>query len=267
MFMARHKKWSTRFVLMVICSTLKSTDKHLALERLKAAYPEHIFVVCEYALIWNDGTVMPLGIPSKFGNDKLNQPSLLDQLEQEEYRAGEPFGEPQGDPGRIRYEPFFSKMYGSTPDEVAQHLVEVPWMPRVFGEHAPLLRVTTIHNIHEKIKKISEELEQLVFLHPDYKIFLENPGGTYCWRYIANTNRLSNHSFGMTIDINSAQSHYWQWDLKKEGRAISEDTPLAYRNTIPWAIVEIFEKHCFIWGGKWYHYDTMHFEYRPELIV
>jgi hypothetical protein len=28
----------------------------------------------------------------------------------------------------------------------------------------------------------------------------------------------------------------------------------------------IFEKHGFIWGGKWYHYDTMHFEYRPELL-
>jgi hypothetical protein len=28
--------------------------------------------------------------------------------------------------------------------------------------------------------------------------------------------------------------------------------------------VEIFERHGFIWGGKWYHYDTMHFEYRPE---
>lgn len=26
------------------------------------------------------------------------------------------------------------------------------------------------------------------------------------------------------------------------------------------------EKHGFIWGGCWYHYDTMHFEYRPELL-
>ena len=31
-------------------------------------------------------------------------------------------------------------------------------------------------------------------------------------------------------------------------------------------IVRIFEKHGFIWGGKWHHYDTMHFEYRPELV-
>jgi hypothetical protein len=30
--------------------------------------------------------------------------------------------------------------------------------------------------------------------------------------------------------------------------------------------VEIFERHGFIWGGKWFHYDTMHFEYRPEML-
>jgi hypothetical protein len=34
---------------------------------------------------------------------------------------------------------------------------------------------------------------------------------------------------------------------------------------MPQEIVDIFERHGFIWGGKWYHYDTMHFEYRPEL--
>jgi hypothetical protein len=32
------------------------------------------------------------------------------------------------------------------------------------------------------------------------------------------------------------------------------------------AIVRVFERHGFIWGGRWRHYDTMHFEYRPELI-
>jgi hypothetical protein len=35
---------------------------------------------------------------------------------------------------------------------------------------------------------------------------------------------------------------------------------------MPEEIVAIFEKHGFIWGGKWYHFDTMHFEYRPELL-
>ena len=38
------------------------------------------------------------------------------------------------------------------------------------------------------------------------------------------------------------------------------------RTTVPKEIVDVFEKYGFIWGGRWYHYDTMHFEYRPELF-
>jgi peptidoglycan LD-endopeptidase CwlK len=45
------------------------------------------------------------------------------------------------------------------------------------------------------------------------------------------------------------------------------DGRIPYRNKVPFEIVSIFEKHGFIWGGKWYHYDTMHFEYRPELFL
>jgi hypothetical protein len=36
---------------------------------------------------------------------------------------------------------------------------------------------------------------------------------------------------------------------------------------VPGAIGEIFERHGFIWGAKWFHVDSMHFEYRPELIA
>ena len=110
-------------------------------------------------------------------------------------------------------------------------------------------------------------MEQLVVQYPVYAIFLHNPGGTYSWRVIAHTIRLSNHSFGMALDINASQTQYWQWDLEQENRIVSKDAALTYRNTVPWQIVEIFEKYGFIWGGKWYHYDTMHFEYRPELMT
>jgi HSP20 family protein len=40
-----------------------------------------------------------------------------------------------------------------------------------------------------------------------------------------------------------------------------------YRNRMPQEIVSIFERQGFIWGGKWNHFDTMHFEYRPELLA
>ncbi|TMJ49392.1 MAG: M15 family metallopeptidase, partial [Alphaproteobacteria bacterium] len=48
-------------------------------------------------------------------------------------------------------------------------------------------------------------------------------------------------------------------------RSGTSDT--GYVSRIPIELVEIFERHGFIWGGKWSHYDTMHFEYRPELVA
>ena len=54
-------------------------------------------------------------------------------------------------------------------------------------------------------------------------------------------------------------SDYWYWR--------PHDGAIVYRNRMPEEIVAIFEKHGFIWGGKWYHFDTMHFEFRPELLV
>jgi hypothetical protein len=157
-------------------------------------------------------------------------------------------------------------MYGRSSAEVEAHLIEIDWMPKVFGAGTYPLKVTTINDVHKKIEAISAELEVLITKHPEIIVFLENPGGAYYWRNIANTDRLSAHSFGIALDINAQHSQYWQWDLNNAGLLICEDAELMYRNTIPWEIVRIFEKYGFIWGGKWYHYDTMHFEYRPELI-
>ena len=50
----------------------------------------------------------------------------------------------------------------------------------------------------------------------------------------------------------------WRWQRPA--------APLRWRNQIPQVVVAAFEAEGFIWGGRWYHYDTMHFEYRPELL-
>ena len=78
---------------------------------------------------------------------------------------------------------------------------------------------------------------------------------------IKDTDRLSMHSFGIAIDLAPATTQYWK------DEASSETAKIGYKNTMPLSIVRIFEKHGFIWGGRWYHYDTMHFEYRPELLA
>ena len=159
------------------------------------------------------------------------------------------------DPGRARNEPFFYKMYGSNENQVRKNLVTVTWCPKLVGQK---ILVTKINGVDKKIKAISQELDY----HPELKKYISKIGGTFSWRTINGTKRQSTHSFGTTIDLNTAQSNYWQWEC----RCTNENADLTYKNQIPQLIIDIFEKYGFIWGGKWYHYDTMHFEYRPELL-
>lgn len=65
---------------------------------------------------------------------------------------------------------------------------------------------------------------------------------------------------GILIDLNPALGGYWKWG----GAEAMRD--MARRHKYLAAIVEAFESEGFIWGGKWYHFDLMHFEYRPEFF-
>ncbi len=265
------KKINRLLILFVLCTVQASAISDL--ERLQKAYPDYIQAISETYITWHDGTQMPVGDVKAFKTtaQKLNHAELIDQVKDITYHSGltENIQDyiPQDDPGRVRYTPFFCKMYGDSEKNVEKHLVEIRWMPGIFGKKRYKLMVTTVNGVHKKLKSISKELEKLVHEKPEYKVFLEKPGGTFKWRKIANTHRLSAHSFGMTIDINTDYSDYWQWDLEDQGITVTEDMPVSYKNRIPWEIVLIFEKHGFIWGGKWKHFDTMHFEYRPELLV
>ena len=60
--------------------------------------------------------------------------------------------------------------------------------------------------------------------------------------------------------MNVDKAAYWRWQTPAQLATFS-------RKNWPNEIVEAFERHGFIWGGKWWHFDTMHFEYRPEIIA
>ena len=201
-------------------------------------------------MLWDDG------IPNKSFKTLLEKPCLKDMFLQK-YAIGTLNGSPavNADPGRIRNEAFFEKIYGSSEREVRKNLIDITWCPKLVNQK---ITVTTINGVAQKLTQVSKELDE----HPELKKYITHIGGTFAWRKIAGTNRPSMHSFGMTIDINTQYSDYWQWNCK----CSNEDASVQYKNKIPQLIVDIFEKHGFIWGGKWYHYDTMHFEYRPELI-
>jgi peptidoglycan L-alanyl-D-glutamate endopeptidase CwlK len=236
----------------------KQTETHKntpsGLLKLVKAYPDFLDSASGNNLYWKDGTVMQYddGMKDKDYEALLDNPDLKDQMMQP-YTKGADWSSPPAEnfePGRIRYEPFFMKMYGSSAGEVQSHLVNINWMPRSVGKK---VSITSVNGVDEKLQAISAELDELP---ADLKKYVTRLGGTFNWRVIAGTNRQSTHSFGIAIDINTTYSDYWQWDKS-----------MTYHNKIPFEIVEIFEKHGFIWGGKWYHYDTMHFEYRPELLL
>jgi hypothetical protein len=224
------------------------------LEILAAAYPGAFEIIPGRGIRFPDGTEVPYDDGEEKTFDQLlDNPDLEDMLHLP-YPLGAQEEAPalDQDPGRFRPEAFFRALYGKTEDEIRSRLRSVQWLPSRGG---PRILVSGCFDIDKKIEQISAELEEL---GPEYLPYLLPPGGSFNYRSIAASSRISAHSFGIALDIAVAPSHYWLWE--KNGAA-------GYKNSIPYTIVEIFEKYGFIWGGKWYHFDTMHFEYRPELLL
>ncbi len=242
--------------------TLTTDTLPVGIRKLLQAYPEHLVRATANAIVWKDGTVMPYddGVAGKDYDALLNSPDLQDQM-QKQYPKGKDFPDPTAnvtDTSRIRYTPFFEKMYGQTREQVAANLTYVRWLPgaQKAGTQKIRMAVTRVNGVHKHLQAISDELEQ----RPDLLTYVRNPGGAFNWRSIRGTDRRSAHSFGIAVDINVKYANYWLWDRELK-------RPHKYTNRYPLEIIEIFEKHGFIWGGKWYYYDTMHFEYRPELLT
>ncbi len=230
----------------------------VALQRLLASYPDHLSHIAGNDLVWRDGTRMTIddGGPPKSFEQRLARPDLKDMFHAA-YAAGRSGLPPAPfiDSGRVRHAAFFNKMYGDcATGATARHLVEIVWLPRTAPQK---LKVTRINGVSERLEAISRDLEALP---APMRKFLSPSAGTYVCRPIAGTDRGSSHGFGIAIDIAVAGSDYWQWSQR------SAHSPIAWKNRVPLEIVEVFERHGFIWGGKWYHFDTMHFEYRPELL-
>lgn len=184
---------------------------------------------------------------NKTQKELLENADIEDSL-QAKYPALQPLHVKRDDSSRVRDTNFLKKLYGNSKKEVEKNLVFVKWLPTKLNQN---IRFNKKHNAAKALNKVSKALDNL---DEKYLKYLDNIGGTFQYRNIARTSRLSTHSFGIAIDINVKSANYWQWNKN-------------YKNQIPEKIVHIFEKHGFVWGGRWEHFDTMHFEYRPEIIL
>lgn len=160
---------------------------------------------------------------------------------------------PYFDPGRIRNKEFFDAIYGDSRHAVEKDLVSVT------GERFPArFQVTRKQNVNCQLQAVIGHLEMAV---EDYTDVFSDIGGGFNWRTISGTSRLSAHAYGIAVDVNPEVGQYWKWTGVGEGKVGR------YGNLVPQEVVETFERFGFIWGGKWHHFDGMHFEYRPEMII
>lgn len=218
--------------------------------KLIKVYPEFIRGFKDNKLILSNG----MNIPWDDGKKK-SFTEMLDNTDAQDmfittYPATGATPKHLADPGRGRCEPLFKAMYGNSAAEVERHLVSVSW----FGQR---LRFTSRNGAADSLRAVARELSK----HPELKKYLKS-AGTFYWRKVRGAQRQSAHSYGIAIDIGGNYTDYWKW---RQPRAAETDN-IEYRNRIPHTLVDIFRRHGFIWGGAWYHYDTMHFEFRPELL-
>lgn len=202
---------------------------------------------------WLEIEAESLKLPYDDGLKKSFEERLADPDLQDMFHVAYPRGrigkisDPEHDPGRFRVDALFRATYGKTADEVRARLVGVI----VAGQ-----RLQVHQRVAPIFEKLAKRIDELLKERPADAEFLKNLAGTFNWRTIAGTDRLSAHAFGVSLDLNTARADYWRWQ---------GPNPI-WKNRIPEAIVRVFEAQGFIWGGRWYHFDTMHFEYRPELL-
>ena len=130
--------------------------------------------------------------------------------------------------------------------------------------------VTVHERLREPLSRVSRELEFLRGADPRVGAFLAQLAelNGYNYRFVDGTRSRSLHSYGIAVDLiprRPGSAHaYWRWAMNTVPNWWR--IPYEKRWMPPEPLVRAFERQGFVWGGKWFYFDTMHFEYRPEIL-
>lgn len=137
-------------------------------------------------------------------------------------------------------------------------------------------RSTRIHPlIQDQLARVEEHILAAAAADPEVQTWINelNIVEAFVWRNIVGTQLRSYHSYGIAIDLLPSREllasrrlqTFWAWTA--DHREDWWNVPFTQRYHPPQAAIEAFEANGFIWGGKWLLFDTMHFEYRPEILI
>ena len=218
---------------------------------------------------WQDGRLLPEGIlseanafsPHRFYRYPSGRPRLPEVGDERAEQLRQWFRRTSENPP-VRHMGFFDALY-RIPSRAQAEEQTVPFDFLGFDVRVHRDLLAPLRRVERSIEYRSQE-------NPKIELFFDSIGQIdgYNWRYIAGTRARSYHSYGAAIDLiprrYGRRFPYWRW-AADAGITDWWSIPFTRRWMVPYEIVEAFEQEGFIWGGKWLYFDTMHFEYRPEL--
>jgi len=151
---------------------------------------------------------------------------------------------------------------GKTRTEIEKHIVRVSFLGRNIRIH---------QWVQENFERVEEQITAAGENDPVVQNWIDTlrQPSAFEWRTIADTQSRSYHSYGIAVDLLPVSlgrlQAYWLWTIQH--RDDWWNVPYSERYHPPAAVIKAFESNGFIWGGKWPLFDTMHFEYRPEILI
>ncbi|MCL2196127.1 MAG: M15 family metallopeptidase [Treponema sp.] len=245
------------------------------------AYPDRIekaeFRNNDWALLMNDKWYC-------FAGGRLLPENMLENTEN--YRPNQFYNYPEELPPWKELTPEEIKRYNSWTENRSQNpprrssffLDELWQAPNRAETEKKLVRIsflgksTRVHQaIQKKLAAVESIILQLGKVDPQVQTWINGMGSIegYGWRNIAETQSRSFHSYGLAVDLlprnMGNKQTYWLWTSQYRDDWYNVSYNERYHP--PASVIKTFEVHGFVWGGKWPMFDTMHFEYRPEVML
>jgi hypothetical protein len=215
---------------------------------------EAYFVIRGQRIFFQDGKMLSAEhLPEAERYDPILYPYMLGPLKKPPDPVAYPFN---------RSNDFFEALVGGGERQIA---AACRWVP--FLNH----RVFVHESCIESLERIDRSLLELASSSAKVRSYIEDIKIIFSLdrREVHGTDHLSVHSYGIALDIvpreYGGKQVYWRWS--NAWNKNWEKMDLSQRWHPPDQVIEAFEREGFVWGGKWYHFDTIHFEYRPEIIA
>ena len=258
----------------------QATRAEVVIRALARAYPDRAgnveFIDGDWSIevygerfYYANGRMLPASLkdrageydPQPFYNYPEELPPWTPPTEEESARMREQDANRRARPPK-RSSYFFDAIWRTrNKDESWEHVKQI----RLFG-HTVLVH----YSILEQLSLVEEQILRTAKTNAAVRQWINslNSIESWNWRDIASTQSRSYHSYGAAIDLLPKSlgglETYWLWSSRSTPEWWT--IPYSKRFHPPIEVIKAFESFGFIWGGKWSYYDTMHFEYRPEIL-